>query len=65
MGEGSELESERLGWVGLKPAAPPSHPFRSLHALASKGHQVNTTASVRGCEYKLINSPEGRKAINK
>ena len=64
LGKGSELQWERLGW-GLQPAAPPSRPFRSLYTLASKGHQLNTRASVRGPEHKLINSPEGRKTINK
>lgn len=64
LGKGSALEWERLGW-GLQPAAPPSRPFRSLYTLASKGHQLNTKASVRGPEHKLINSPEGRKTINK
>lgn len=41
-----------------------SSPCTGFSELASKEHRLNTTASVRGQEYKIINSPEGRKAIN-
>lgn len=57
-GIGGELQSERVA------ASSPTFPSAGFPELASKGHQLNTTASVRGQEYKLINSPEGRKAIN-
>lgn len=64
LGKGSELEWERLE-LGVAANSATFPPIRSLYTLASKRHQLNTRASVRSPEHKLINSPEGRKTINK